>query len=231
MVQGFSLHAGKSEDRTYYLVVLGQDIQNMTIGGYVTGGTEPDTQPLEGCGVTVERLERDLDTILREITAEICRETFPEETPAADFALYYRAFLEHLLAYGLLSDDPAERYGTGWLEDVASDARSVDRVFWLAAEVTVPAGGSVHLTAAMKKAGSYDFYCADRGNQGLYGYDLVTALGSCLPCTEQWATLEDRGFIEIVRQNFGFDLEAGIRTVTLNPAEPHYYLEVRSSSQ
>ena len=231
MVQGFSLHAGKSEDRTYFLVVLGQDIQNMTIGGYVTGGTEPDTQPLEGCGVTVERLERDLDTILREITAEICRETFPEETPAADFALYYRAFLEHLLAYGLLSDDPAERYGTGWLEDVASDARSVDRVFWLAAEVTVPAGGSVHLTAAMKKAGSYDFYCADRGNQGLYGYDLVTALGSCLTCTEQRATLEDRGFIEIVRQNFGFDLEAGIRTVPLDMSEPHYYLEVRSSSQ
>ena len=83
----------------------------------------------------------------------------------------------------------------------------------------------------MKKAGSYDCSCADRGNQGLYGYDLVTALGSCLTCTEQRATLEDRGFIEIVRQNFGFDLEAGVRTVALDMSEPHYYLEVRSSSQ
>ena len=98
------------------------------------------------------------------------------------------------------------------LEDCVPPAPSAEAVWetreiaavldrWLAAEVTVPAGGSVHLTAAMKKAGSYDFYCADRG------------------------------FIEIVRQNFGFDLDAGIRTVTLNPAEPHYYLEVRSSSQ
>ena len=139
--------------------------------------------------------------------------------------------LEHLLAHGLLSDDPAERYSTGWLGDVASDARSVDRVCWLAAEITVPAGGSVTLTASMTKAGSYDFYCIDRGNQGLYGYDLVTALGSCLTCTEQRATLEDRGFIEIVRQNFGFDLEAGIRTVLLDMSGPHYYLEVRSSSQ
>ena len=59
----------------------------------------------------------------------------------------------------------------------------------------------------------------------------MTALGSCLTCTEQRATLEDRGFIEIVRQNFGFNLEAGIRTVLLDMSGPHYYLEVRSSSQ
>ena len=233
MIQGFSIPAGqRAEDpEPYYLVILGQDIQDMTIGGYVTGGTDADTQPLAGCGVTVERYESDLDTILREILAQIRGETFPEEEPAVDFETHYRAFLEHLLAHGLLSDDPAERYSTGWLEEVASDVRGIDRVCWLAADVTVPAGGSVTLTASMAKAGSYDFYCADRGNQGLYGYDLVTALGSCLPCTDQQATLEDRGVIEIVRQNFGFDLDAGIRTVTLNPAEPHYYLEVRSSSQ
>lgn len=227
MVQGFSLRGGKSQDRTYYLVVLGRDVQNITIGGYVTGGTEPDTEPLAGCGVTVERQESDLDTILREILSQIRGETFAEEEPAVDFETYYRAFLEHLLAHGLLSDGPAERYQTGWLEEVASDVRSIDRVCWLAAEVTVPAGGSVSLTASMAKAGSYDFYCADRGNRGLYGYDLVTTLGSCLTCTDQQATLEDRGFIEIVRQNFGFDLDAGVKTVSLDPAEPHYYLEVR----
>ena len=233
MIQGFSIPAGqRAEDpEPYYLVILGQDIQDMTIGGYVTGGTDADTQPLAGCGVTVERYESDLDTILREILAQIRGETFPEEEPAVDFETHYRAFLEHLLAHGLLSDDPAERYSTGWLEEVASDVRGIDRVCWLAADVTVPAGGSVTLTASMAKAGSYDFYCVDRGNQGLYGYDLVTALGSCLPCTDQQATLEDRGVIEIVRQNFGFDLEAGIRTVLLDMSGPHYYLEVRSSSQ
>ena len=232
MIQGFSIPAGqRAEDpEPYYLVILGQDIQNMTIGGYVTGGTDADTQPLAGCGVTVERYESDLDTVLREILVQIRGETFPEEEPAVDFETYYRAFLEHLLAHGLLSDDPAERYNTGWLEGVASDVRGIDRVCWLAADVTVPAGGSVTLTASMAKAGSYDFYCVDRGNQGLYGYDLVTALGSCLTCTEQRATLEDRGQIEIVRQNFGFDLEQGIKTVSLDPAEPHYYLEVRRQS-
>ena len=63
----------------------------------------------------------------------------------------------------------------------------------------------------------------------MYGYDLVTRLGSNLACSVQTATLEDRGQIEIVRQNFGFDLEWGITTVPLEAAEEHYYLEVRAA--
>ena len=103
------------------------------------------------------------------------------------------------------------------------------RVCWLEGEITVPAGETVRLTAAMTKAGSYDFDCSGTDNVGVYGYDLVTRLGSNLACSAQTATLEDRGQIEIVRQNFGFDLEQGITTVTLDQVEEHYYLEVRAS--
>ena len=105
----------------------------------------------------------------------------------------------------------------------------MDRVFYLEAEVTVPAGGSVTLSAAMRREGSFDYYCTHTKNQGVCGYDLVTELGSNLTCTGQRATIEDRGLIEIVRQNFGFDLENDVRTVDLDPAEEHYYLEVRGS--
>ena len=56
---------------------------------------------------------------------------------------------------------------------------------------------------------------------------MVTALGSNLRFTQQTAYLEDRGQIEIVRQNFGFDIENGINEVALDLAIPHYYLEVR----
>lgn len=232
MIQGFSIPSGqRAEDQhPYYLLILGEDIQNMTVDGYVTGGADADTQPLEGCGVTVERYESDLDTALWEIAGLILDDFRSAEAQSLDPELFHRALVEHLLAYGVLSGSSAERYDTGWLDLVASDVRSIDRVCWLAAEVTVPAGDSVTLTASMAKAGSYDFYCVDRGNQGLYGYDLVTALGSCLTCTDQQATLEDRGLIEIVRQNFGFDLESGVKTVALDPDQPHYYLEVRAAS-
>ena len=65
----------------------------------------------------------------------------------------------------------------------------------------------------------------------MYGYDLVTKLGSNLVCTEQTATLEDRGLIQIVRQNFGFDLKNGVNTVPLDPDTEHYYLEVRRAAE
>ena len=57
---------------------------------------------------------------------------------------------------------------------------------------------------------------------------MVTGLGSNLIFTGQTASLEDRGQIEIVRQNFGFDIENGIDEVELDMEEPHYYLEVRA---
>ena len=106
------------------------------------------------------------------------------------------------------------------------DVVNVSRILYLAAEVTVPAGGQLTVTAELRKEASYDFDCAHTENRGVRGYDLLTE-GNHLTITSQTAALEDWGQISIVRQNFGFDLAAGVRTVTLDPAQPHYYLEVR----
>lgn len=226
MIQDFSIpQPGEPNYGTkeFYLLVLGEDVENMTIQGYANGSLEADAPRLEGCGATVERYESDLDTMLRQLLPLIWEEAGQE---GADFEMYYRAFLEQLLSYGVLSDETVERYDTGWLENIEG---GMVRVCWLESEVTVPAGGTVSITAAMTKEGSYDFHCAETANQGVYGYDLVTRLGSNLACSVQTATLEDRGQIEIVRQNFGFDLERGITTVPLDTAEEHYYLEVRAA--
>ena len=238
MIQGFSIPQ-EGEPRygqTFYLLVVGEDVANMTVGGYVTGGTDPDTQKLEGCGVSVERYESDLDTMLRKILTPVweehSQETYEQdgtELPV-DFDTWYRAYLEHLLAYGVLSPSAAERYGAGWLEELDSDVRIIDRVCWVEAEITVPAGGSVTVSAQMNKEESCDFACTHTENRGVSGYDLVTSLGSNLACTGQSATLEDRGQIELVRQNFGFDLESGVKTVALDPGVEHYYLEVKRLS-
>lgn len=228
MIQEFSIPQPGQYDygsKEFYLLVLGEDVENMTIQGYANGSLEEDALVLEGCGATVERYESDLETMLRQLLPLIWEERGQED---ADFELYYRAFLEQLLSYGVLSDDPVERYDTGWLENIEE---GMVRVCWLEAQITVPAGGTVSLTASMTKAGSYDFNCTGTDNVGVCGYDLVTKLGSNLACATQTATLEDRGQIEIVRQNFGFDLEQGITTVTLDPAEEHYYLEVRAARE
>ena len=58
-----------------------------------------------------------------------------------------------------------------------------------------------------------------------------TELGSSLSFTRQQAAIENFGGIEIVRQNFGFDIENGVTQVELDMKEPHYYLEVRNDSE
>lgn len=48
-----------------------------------------------------------------------------------------------------------------------------------------------------------------------------------LSFTRQTAELAHTEQIAIVRQNFGFDLAAGLTSVPLAPDQEHYYLEVR----
>ena len=230
MIQGFSIpqpgERGYGTDE-YDLVVVGQDIANLTTGGYVTGGADRDTPALEGCGVTVERYESDLETELRRLFALCANDRLEGEEDPADPELWYRCFIQQLLSHGVLSPQTASRYDTGRIEDIAADVLALRRVCWLEAAVTVPAGGRVAVSAQLTKQGSYDYYCAHTEKQGLYGYDLVTALGSNLSFTGQSAVLEDRGLIEIVEQNFGFDLAAGVREVELDAAVEHYYFIVR----
>lgn len=228
MIQEFSIpRPGRlGYGHPYYLLVVGEDIRNLTTGGYVTGGTDADTKTLEGCRVKVERYETDLDSAL-EGAAELMYENRKREEPSEedrqiDFEMYFGLMKEYLVSNGLLSENEEGHHDIGSL-----DFEVVDRVFYLEAQVTVPAGEGLLLTAEMRREASFDFFCAGTENQGIFGYDLVTKLGSCLDFTGQTALLEDRGKIEIVRQNFGFDLEQGIREVTLDPKTEHYYLEVR----
>ncbi|MEA4933149.1 MAG: hypothetical protein VB071_06125, partial [Lawsonibacter sp.] len=142
----------------YYLIVLGDDIQNMKIQGFDTGGW--DTEEQVEAGVDVERYETDLDSILKTVT-NIMFQSHQQDRAVddlrmvgVDYEMYYGLFCEYLTNYGVLSNDPMARYDTGCLEDL--DFESVDRVFYLEAEVSVPAGGSVTLAAEMTKEASFD---------------------------------------------------------------------------
>ena len=58
------------------------------------------------------------------------------------------------------------------------------------------------------------------------GYDMVTQTGSNLSFTKQTASVSDTGYVKIVRQDFGFDIQNGVDSVELDPNIPHYYIEV-----
>ena len=212
----------------YYLIVLGDDIENIQCVGYATGGW--DTEKKVEAGVTVMRSEGNLEMALRQAAGYFYRELIDAENCDIsdyddDFELYFGLLKEHLMSYGILSENCADRYDGGNIEEM--DVFGVERIFWLEAELAIPAGGSVSINAVFEKEPSYDFHCAVSENKGISGYDLVTAMGSSLEFVEQTAVLKDWGQIEIVRQNFGFNLENNINEVMLDINEPHYYLEVR----
>lgn len=212
--------------REMLLAVLGEDIGDYTLQGYRNGGCEPG----EELAITarVERTESTLSAVLHRAQDLFLEIGDPEQRLLNEpyKALCYDLAAELLRTYGVLSEDPAERYGIGMLEDVLSEAMVLRRVLYLEAEVTVPARGSLTVSASYVKHASYDFYGTGRG-QTTQGYDLATRLGTSLVLTEQRASLSETGQIEIVENNFGFDLPAGVSTVTLDPETEHYWMKIK----
>ena len=214
------------------LVVLGDDIKDYVLDGYENGGCEKE---IDGVSCTVTRRETTLDEVL-DVLCRNYLETYADwqygmdtdEMTAVPFALFRRAVGELMVQYGPLAEgSTADRYASGRLDDIISEAMSQQRVLYLAVPVTVPANGHIDITFTLWKEPSFDFGCSGSENVGLQGYDLVTQLGSNLTFSEQRAALVNTDSIQIERQNFGFDLEQGVTEVTLNPEMAHYYLEIR----
>lgn len=109
-------------------------------------------------------------------------------------------------------------YESGVLADVLAPV--VEYILYIESDIVIPAGETVTISAEMVKN-------SDAGNKSDYNFDIVTNLNSNVKFTEQKVNIIENGNIEIVDQNFGFDLENGIKTVELDIFEEHYYLEVK----
>ena len=143
------------------------------------------------------------------------------------FDMYYEAVIKHFATHGPAGTDPKERYGYGRLDDIIEESVYHNRILYLSFDVTIPAGGSAEVNVEQFKNASFDFDCSGSENAGIDGYDMVSSLGSNITFTGQTASISNYDTIEIVRQNFGFDLAGGITSVDLDMNEPHYYLEIR----
>ena len=110
------------------------------------------------------------------------------------------------------------------LEDIIHEGYTNRRVLYLTAEVVIPAGKSMEVTASFVKPPSFDF--EGTGKERLLGFDMMTRLGSNLTFTAQRAAVANGEYVRIAGQNFGFDLANGVTEVALDVTVPHYYLEV-----
>lgn len=197
------------------LIVLGQDIGDFTVQGYENGACDPGTE-LEDISADWTREETTLGQVLEVIAGEY---------PDYDRELFLQAMAEFLMAYGQLSPDPAERYDSGYLDTLISDAASADRIFYQVLEVTVPAGASVTLTFEGEQQPSFNYY--DTGDITLRGYELATTLGSSLTFESQTALLENGTDLTAEKDDFGFDFDAESSSVTLDQSIDSYELIIR----
>ena len=131
---------------------------------------------------------------------------------------------ELLESYGQIGTTPVERYDTGMLEDIFSAVYTNSRVIYFSFDVTIPAGESLSVEAVLPKDASIDYYGNAKGKDG---FDMATNLGSNLTFTKQTASICKYEEIEIIDQNFGFDLENGITTVPLDLNQDLYWMQVR----
>lgn len=198
-----------------YIILMGEDLESYTIQGYRDGSCEEGTE-LDDLTCTVTRYETTLDAVIREIVGE--------QAPERDTESYYGLLAELMLTHGPLSENGAERYDFGYLEDVFSAAANHSRVIYQTFEVTVPAGARVTVETRQIKDASMDFVGKNKNRNG---YDMATTLGSELNFTAQFAALAGYEEIEILDQNFGFDPDNGVTRVSLDLNQNHYWLEIQ----
>ncbi len=212
---------------SYYLLVLGDDLTDYRLQGYADGGCDVGEE-IEA-SATVTRYESTLGEMLRQFTvgywdfveADCLIDTLGVDT-------FIGLCAEMMQNYGLFSDDPIERYSFNDIETYFSETGSMGRVVYLAFPITIPAGETAAVSAAMRKDASIDFVGSGKDRNG---YDLVTSLGSTLTFTAQYASLSTAQLIEIIDQNFGFDLQTGVTRVALDSAVPHYWMDVRKKAE
>lgn len=217
----YSYFTNEHRQSLHLLAMLGQDLTGCAMQGYTDGsceqGKELDT--LEG---TVTRTELPLAELLRQIAAA----QLGADASADEVKRLAAAAAELLTQYGVCSATPAERYSEGRLDDLLQDAETVQRVCYAAAEITIPAGGTVCVEAVFRKPHSFDFF--GFYNELVDGYGIMTT-GSALTLQNQTARLDTHGLVAIYGQNFEFDGQGN--AVPLSAQTEYYYLNLTAGSE
>ena len=212
------------------LIVLGDDIGEYELQGYENGGCG-EGEEIEGVTSKITRYEAELETVMMRLAEEYLEQYMPEVLSGTEgmvsLEMVNRAVAGLMYRDGILSEDMEERYEDGRLEEMIGETLSFERVFYLSFDIEIPARSQLKVEVKLWKEPSHDFAGSGSENEGVQGYDLMTGLDSCLDFRDVRAALKNASLVEIVRQNFGFNLEEGLTEVQLDPGQEHYYMEVR----
>lgn len=220
------------KDAKVYFIVIGEDIKTPTLQGYQDGGCDKGEE-IDGVTATLTKYETTLEDFIWNVCLVDLKTSMENGTLSTEDGIYTLLNKEMVLGSvaqlmyddGILSEEVIERYDTGWLEEYVYDYVQMLRVMYVTFDITIPAGSSITVEASMIKDASIDYLGKADINRN--GYDMVTTLASSFTFSKQTASITNSEFIEILGQNFGFDLENGITKVELDLKEEHYWMDIR----
>jgi hypothetical protein len=102
-----------------------------------------------------------------------------------------------------------------------------ESVYLLTDTITIPAGESVTVEFDYWKYGNHQTHEPQENFKDNYCYDNTPSLGTNVNYSCMVVTIKDDGNIRIEDQNYGFDLEKGIRQVELELDAERYYMIVK----
>ncbi len=123
--------------------------------------------------------------------------------------------------------DDMSAYFSNSLSDMVYYAYTGTTLFLVKNEVTIPAGGSIRVEYEYLKLGMHEITCPEPDFFDCYGYENAINMGTNMTFTKQVANIAEQGNIEILDQNYQFDLEAGVKSVELELDAERYYMIVR----
>lgn len=170
----------RQESEDWFLIVLGEDVENPRLQGYRNGACNAGEE-LSGVGGTLQRTETTLEEILRTVAEDYWQRQCQRGSLRLDvpFEAFYAA-----VADSVLTDT---QYLPLLEEFLFAQVWQRDRVVWFTGEVTIPAGGSVQVDVTYTKAASLNSGPSDLPYGDLCGYEVLTQAGSNLTFTGQTA--------------------------------------------
>ncbi len=102
-----------------------------------------------------------------------------------------------------------------------------ESVYLLTDTVTIPAGGSTSVVFEYCKHGNHQTYEPREELRDNYGYDNMPNLGTNVVYEQITTEIKENGNIRIESQNYGFDLESGVKQVELELDAERYYMIVK----
>lgn len=207
-----------------YLFVMGGDVEDLTFGGNL-GHNVTKTSALTNVTCEYETYETTFEELIWELSRKYDYWAVHDDDPNPGLVtpeLLYRDAMKRM-------EDKVEREydGITWAVSVVEDAfyqtiTNTKLQYWVF-DVTIPAGETLEVEATYHQEASTDIGGPKKKREG---YDMATMLGSTLNFTAQSASISNTDFIEILRQNFGFNLKKNITHVELDLETERYYMDV-----